>query len=280
MESTPLVSIITPVYNGADYLDELIVSVRDQDYPSIEHIIIDDGSNDDSKTVAILKKYPHLRWWSRENKGQYATMNEGLVAARGEVVCFISADDLLSPGAVKVVIEHLMKHPNLDGVYGRTLLIDIDRSIHCGQIPCQGLPLKLYPYVSHVSHCSLYIKSKQLTKNDRLQFDPDYRYCGDYDWIIRLVNSGLKIDFLDEILSQIRIHKNQTMVQNQEAMKNEYNTILREYHFDNWQHRFFSALCFLSYVLNKIKFVLNSKGIQGAITLVADWFSRKIMKRR
>ena len=62
MLSTPLVSIITPVYNGAEYLEELIISVRDhQDYPYIEHIIIDDGSTDDGETVSILKKYPHLR---------------------------------------------------------------------------------------------------------------------------------------------------------------------------------------------------------------------------
>ncbi|MBE3118290.1 MAG: glycosyltransferase, partial [Candidatus Atribacteria bacterium] len=98
----PLVSIITPVYNGAAFIEELILSVQRQDYPNIEHIIIDDGSRDDGATIAILKRYPHLRWWSRENKGQYATMNEGLEAAKGEFVCFISADDLLTPGAVKI----------------------------------------------------------------------------------------------------------------------------------------------------------------------------------
>ena len=56
-----LASIITPVYNGAKYLDKLIVSVRDQDYPAIVHIIIDDDSTDDNATVAILNKYPRLR---------------------------------------------------------------------------------------------------------------------------------------------------------------------------------------------------------------------------
>ena len=74
----PLITIITPVYNGAEYLDELIQSVLRQDYPNIEHLIIDDGSQDGGATVSVLQKYPHLRWWSRENKGQYATMNEGL----------------------------------------------------------------------------------------------------------------------------------------------------------------------------------------------------------
>src|SRR5512142_3060691 len=97
----PPVSMVTPVYNGAEYLEDLIHSVLSQDYPNIEHIIIDDGSQDSGATVAILRKYPHLHWWSRPNKGQYATMNEGLLAARGDILCFVNADDLVAPNAVK-----------------------------------------------------------------------------------------------------------------------------------------------------------------------------------
>ena len=82
-DELPLVSIVTPVYNGSLYLEEFIRSVLAQDYPRIEHIVIDDGSTDGGATVEILKRFPHLRWWSRENKGQYPTMNEGFAAADG-----------------------------------------------------------------------------------------------------------------------------------------------------------------------------------------------------
>lgn len=116
----PLVSIITPVYNGQKYLAELIESVREQAYPNIEHIIIDDGSTDDGATLAILRHYPHLRWWSRENRGQYATMNEGLESAKGELVCFVSADDVLLPGAIRCVVEILRRNPEFDGLCGLT----------------------------------------------------------------------------------------------------------------------------------------------------------------
>ncbi len=280
MQSTSLVSIITPVYNGVAYLDDLIMSVRDQDYPLIEHIIIDDGSNDGGATIAILKKYSHLRWWTRENKGQYATMNEGLEAAKGEFACFISADDLLAPGAVKIAIKHLMQHPELDGLYGRSKLIDIDQNPYWDQIPCQGMSFKLYPYLHHVSHCSLYIKAKQLIINEGLRFNPCYSYCGDYDWIIRLVNSGLNINFLDAVLSQIRIHKNQATHKYQEAMIMEQNTIFREYHINILLYRFLYVMFYFSSALNKLKFGYRSKGIQGAIYIVANWFDRKINKRR
>ena len=62
------VSIITPAYNGAEYLEELFESVLKQDYPNIEHIIVDDGSQDNGATISILQKYPHLHWRSRPNR--------------------------------------------------------------------------------------------------------------------------------------------------------------------------------------------------------------------
>ena len=67
-EQLPLVSIITAVRNGSRYLSALIESVLAQDYPRIEHIVIDDGSDDDDATIRILEQYPHLRWWTRENQ--------------------------------------------------------------------------------------------------------------------------------------------------------------------------------------------------------------------
>lgn len=279
MKSTPLVSIITPVYNGAAYLDDLIMSVRDQDYLSIEHIIIDDGSNDNGATIAILKKYPHLRWWTRENKGQYATMNEGLEAARGDIVCFISADDLLTRGAVKTAIEYLMQRPELDGLYGRMLMIDVDRNPYREQIPCQGLPFKFYPYLAHVSHCSLYIRMQQLIKNGELRFNPNYHYCGDYDWMIRLVINGLNVGFIDTTLSLVRMHNDQATQKHRVEMSKEHDAILREYHFDNLQYRFLFVLYYFSYIWNRIKFTYRSRGIREVIKLAVDWLSRKIVKQ-
>ncbi len=90
----PLVSIVTPTFNSADYLQELLQSVAAQDYRRIEHIVIDDGSRDGGATVALLQRYPSVRWWSREdNRGQYATLNEGFRAATGDFLTTISADD-------------------------------------------------------------------------------------------------------------------------------------------------------------------------------------------
>lgn len=224
----PLVSIITPVYNGAKYIGELIESIAAQDYPYIEHLIIDDGSDDDGATVAILAQYPHLRWWSRENKGQYPTMNEGLDAAEGEIVCFISADDLMTPGAVRAIVDEFRAHPELDGVYGKMLWMNADGSLHRAQEVITHAPLWVHRYKTFISHCSLYIKKTILMQN-KLYFDTTLRLAGDFDWIIRIIAVPVKIGYVDRVLSKVRFHAGQTSQQNKAAMNQESRLLYQRY---------------------------------------------------
>ncbi|MBC8331160.1 MAG: glycosyltransferase [Anaerolineae bacterium] len=219
---------MTPVYNGADYLVPLIESVAAQDYPHIEHLVIDDGSTDDGATVAVLEQYPHLRWWSRENRGQYPTMNEGLSAAEGEIICFISADDLMTPGAVQAVVDKFLAHPELDGVYGKMLWMGEDGSIRYAQEVITRAPLWFHRYKPFISHCSLYIKRDAIERNDLL-FDSSLRYLGDFDWINRIADASLKIKFLDKVLSMVRFHEQQTSRVHADAIKME-SKLIQERH--------------------------------------------------
>src|SRR5213080_4739493 len=78
----PLVSVITPSYNRADYLPETIESVLSQDYPNFEYIVLDDGSTDN--TCEVLERYSHqLKWETHPNMGETLTVNKGLKMARG-----------------------------------------------------------------------------------------------------------------------------------------------------------------------------------------------------
>ena len=97
-EPEPFFSIITPVYNGAAFLPDLIASVQAQTFSDYEHIIIDDGSTDDGATIGVLEAVDDSRihWWTRANRGQYATQNEGIQAARGRWIVVIAADDILA----------------------------------------------------------------------------------------------------------------------------------------------------------------------------------------
>jgi glycosyltransferase involved in cell wall biosynthesis len=269
----PLVSIITPVYNGAKYLDDLIRSVQTQDYPNIEHIIIDDGSQDDGATVAVLRKYPHLRWWSRENRGQYATMNEGLDAAQGDYVCFISADDLIMPGAIQSVIQTFNNHPGYNGVSGLTHFITADGLPYPIKFPFQTAPLKYYAYYSHVAHCSLYVFREWLLK-EKLLFDPSLKYVGDYDWLLRVIAKS-RIYQANIFLSKVRIHSEQTSARYKQAMEEEHRRVIASHPINPLCYIFFTTIYIVLNDIEKMRFAWNKKGCVGVYQLFIDHVFRK-----
>lgn len=220
----PTVTVVTPVYNGAKYLPALIESVKNQQYSNIEHIIIDDGSDDDGATVKILQAYPHLRWWTHENSGQYATMNEGLQSANGDIICFISADDLMDTNAISRAVNYLSNHANHDGVYGLYQIIHANGTAHWYQPLVRCAPIIWYRYNPFIAHCSLYLRKESIISKNLL-FNPSYRFTGDYEWIIRLINARLKIGCISESLSQIRWHEEQTSNTKSGPIKQEMLTI-------------------------------------------------------
>jgi glycosyltransferase involved in cell wall biosynthesis len=114
--SSPLVTIITPTYNRADYLAETIESVLTQDYPDLEYIVLDDGSKDNTKE--ILAHYSsRIIWDSHPNMGEASTVNKGFGMAKGEIVCVVNSDDPLLPGVIKTAVKTLQEHPDALAVY-------------------------------------------------------------------------------------------------------------------------------------------------------------------
>lgn len=108
---TPLVSIITVVFNGEKYLEQTIQSVINQTYNNIEYIIIDGGSSDD--TLNIVRKYNNdiSLWISEPDKGLYDAMNKGIKFAKGELIGIINSDDWYELDAVTLVVDAFNKYP-------------------------------------------------------------------------------------------------------------------------------------------------------------------------
>lgn len=122
--SKPLVSIVTPSYNQAAFLEETIHSVLEQDYDRLEYLVIDDGSSDGSAEI-IRRFEDRLAWWMvQENAGQAVTVNRGLAKAQGSILGFLSSDDLLLPGAVSRLVAALESDPGAVLAYGDAIYID------------------------------------------------------------------------------------------------------------------------------------------------------------
>ncbi len=277
----PLISIITAVRNGADYLRPLIDSVLQQDYPNVEHIIIDDGSNDGGATVEILQRYPHLRWWSRENKGQYATQNEGIAAARGEIISIISADDLYeTPDTFSRVVQYWHDHSGCKMVYGKTLRIDVTGQLFPYQLDVTGkYPRDWLRYTLFIQHCSLFVARDMIVGN-RIWFDPTFKYAGDWDWIIRLSKAAKTMGYIPRPFARLRIHANQTtQVALSNAIFHEHQRVCRKH-----------GASFAIYLLVRkiIQYramgliaanTLRRGGIRGLIAAGRDWQYRRSVQR-
>ncbi len=281
MNSNPLISIVTAVRNDALYLPQLVNSVLQQDYPNFEHIIIDDGSNDDGATVSVLKSYPHLRWWSRGNKGQYATQNEGIAAAQGDIISIISSDDVyVTPSVFTHVINYWHTHPECEIVYGKTLQMDEKSRLLPYQVDITGqYPQWLLRHYLYIQHCSLFV-AKNLVVDRGIWFDPSFKYAGDWDWIIRLFSASPQVGYLAQPLAILRIHDKQaSRTATCESIMREHRKVCQTYGANYHLHIFLrKTFQYRAMILIAIA-TLRNKGFSGLADLGKDWVQRRYEKR-
>jgi glycosyltransferase involved in cell wall biosynthesis len=124
----PKISIVTPSYNQASFIEETLHSVRDQNYLSLEHIVVDGASTD--RTVSVLQEYSrkpgweHLRWISEPDHGQSDAINKGFRMAAGEIIGWLNSDDVYQADSFARVSKAFAENPLVDFIYGDYLIID------------------------------------------------------------------------------------------------------------------------------------------------------------
>lgn len=130
MNVNPSVSIIIPCYNYGHYLSEALESLIKQIYSDWECLIIDDGSTDNTKFIGGIysENDKRIRYFYQKNHGLSSARNLGLRLAKGDFIQFLDADDMIEPGKIKVQVEYLESHPEVDIVYGETLFFEDNKS--------------------------------------------------------------------------------------------------------------------------------------------------------
>ena len=125
MKDSPLVSVVTASYNMGHYVVDAVESVLAQDYPHIEIIVVNDGSQDDTKErLAKYSDHPQVQVIHQENGGQTVAKNRGLAAASGDYVGFCDADNCWRPGKLVTQLDLFNKHPEVGVIYGDIALMD------------------------------------------------------------------------------------------------------------------------------------------------------------
>lgn len=203
MTDSPLVSIVTPSFNQARYIEATMRSVFTQDYPRIEYIIVDGGSTDG--TVDIIRKHENeLAWWvSEKDKGQTDAINKGFARATGDILAWINSDDTYEPGAVSAAVKFLQEHPKVGMVYGDCNFINENGKV-IGKFNAAQTDHRLIRqgYV-HIPQQTMFFRADLWKQVGPL--DPSFYFAMDYDLWTR-ISARSEIKYVPKTWANFRLH--------------------------------------------------------------------------
>jgi glycosyltransferase involved in cell wall biosynthesis len=200
-DAAPLVSIVTPSLNQARFIEATIRSVQSQDYPNIEHVVVDGASVDG--TLEILKRHPSLRWISEQDDGQADAINKGFSLTRGSIFAWLNADDVYFDGAVRQAVTALTARPEVAMVYANYVEIDEEgREIKRQKMAPFDLERQINS-ANVIPQPTVFVRRAAWELVGGL--DTQYQYAFDYDLWIRL-GKRFPLLHVDEYWAGFRIH--------------------------------------------------------------------------
>ena len=199
----PLVSIVTPSFNQARYLEAAIQSVLSQNYPRLEYIVVDGSSTDGS--VDIIKRYEsRLAWWvSEKDQGQTDAINKGFARAKGDILAWINSDDTYEPDALSSAVKFLQTHPEIGLAYGDANYIDDEGKV-IGHFPAAQTDLiRLRRGYVHIPQQAAFFRADLWRAVGPL--DPSFYFAMDYDLWIRLAARS-EVKYVPQTWANFRLH--------------------------------------------------------------------------
>lgn len=218
-------SIITPSFNQGKYLKQTIRSVFEQNYESLEYIIIDGGSTDES--VDIIKSYEdRLAYWvSEKDRGQVHAINKGLARVTGDITAFINSDDVYLPGTFRAVASYFESHPECEWVCGDTVLFgdDFETELARARVPTSAAHCLSWEYLA--AQPGHFWKTEII----RAGFDEKWNYDFDHDMYIRLLLAGHVCEYIPLPFAGYRLHSVSKTVAEGHRMIEEFDRIAEQY---------------------------------------------------
>jgi glycosyltransferase involved in cell wall biosynthesis len=222
----PKISVITPSYNQGIYIEETIQSVLNQNYPNLEYIIIDGGSND--STVEVIKKYESKIdfWVSEKDKGQADAINRGFAKATGDILCWLNSDDYFFPETLKYVASQLNieKKEILFGEVDH--IFEPDKAVKHSNVKNKfdNYNLELYDYI--IQPGSFW--TKKVWESTGV-VDENLHFVFDWEWFLRAKKNNSEFKYSNKVMSMYRVHAAHKTSNGGEKRQKEIEYILKKY---------------------------------------------------
>lgn len=217
----PKLTIITPSLNQAQYLEQTILSVLQQNYAPLELIIVDGGSTDGS--VEVIRRYEArlAHWISEPDRGQAHAINKGLERATGDIVAFINSDDLYLPDAFATVAALFSERPDCEWLCGDTLMFGGDghQQLIVADVPRSAAHCLSWAYTA--PQPGMFWRRHLLDAG----FDERWRYCFDHELYVRLLLDGHRCEHLPLPIAAYRLHAGSKTVTDASRFDREFDEI-------------------------------------------------------
>jgi glycosyltransferase involved in cell wall biosynthesis len=203
-EQAPWISLVTPSYNQAEFIERTVKSVIDQGYPRLEYVVQDGKSTDGTNEVLrpYLQKLTHFE--SCEDNGQAHAINLGVQRTQGEIMAYLNSDDILLAGALWYVADYFAQRPDVDVIYGHRVVIDEkDEEIGRWVLPPHDDEVMLW--LDYVPQETLFWRRKLWEKVGN-RMDESYQFALDWELLTRFHAAGAKFVRVPRFLAAFRVH--------------------------------------------------------------------------